>query len=45
MPTGSGKLTDDTLNWIKEATQIARDNNAQIITVMHHNLIKHSERL
>lgn len=45
MPTGSGKLTDDTLSWIKEATQIARDNNAQIITVMHHNLIKHSERL
>jgi len=45
MPTGSGKLTDDTLTWIKEATQIARDNNAQIITVMHHNLMKHSERL
>lgn len=45
MPTGSGKLTDDTLAWIKEATQIARENNAQIITVMHHNLIKHSERL
>lgn len=45
MPTGTGKFTDDTLKWIKEATQIARDNNAQIITVMHHNLIKHSERL
>ncbi|HET6785789.1 MAG TPA: metallophosphoesterase, partial [Erysipelotrichaceae bacterium] len=45
MPTGSGKFTDETLSWIKEATQIARDNNAQIITVMHHNLIKHSERL
>lgn len=45
MPTGGGELTDDTLIWIKEATQIARDNNAQIITVMHHNLIKHSERL
>lgn len=45
MPTGGGELTDDTLIWVKEATQIARDNNAQIITVMHHNLIKHSERL
>jgi len=45
MPTGGGELSDDTLAWIKEATQLARDNNAQIITVMHHNLIKHSERL
>lgn len=45
MPTGSGKLTQDTLTWISEATQLARDNNAQIITVMHHNFIKHSERL
>lgn len=45
MPTGSGILTQDTLNWITEATQLARDNNAQIITVMHHNFIKHSERL
>lgn len=45
MPTGGGRLTSETMNWIKEATQIARDNNVQIVTVMHHNLIKHSERL
>lgn len=45
MPTGSGRLTQDTLDWISEVTQLARDNNAQIITVMHHNFIKHSERL
>jgi len=45
MPTGSGILRQETLDWIKEATQLARDNHAQIITVMHHNLIKHSERL
>jgi len=45
MPTGSGRLTQDTLDWIIEATQLARDNKAQIITVMHHNFIKHSERL
>lgn len=45
MPSGSGKFSEATLTWIKEATQIARENNAQIITVMHHNLIKHSERL
>jgi len=45
MPTGSGRLTQDTLDWISEATKLARDNNAQIITVMHHNFIKHSERL
>lgn len=45
IPTGGGELTEDTLKWIREATKIARENNAQIITVMHHNLIKHSERL
>ncbi len=45
MPSGSGKLSQATLDWIKEATQLARDNNAQIITVMHHNVMKHSERL
>lgn len=45
MPTGSGIIRQETLDWIREATQIARDNNAQIVTVMHHNLIKHSERL
>lgn len=45
MPTGSGIIRQETLDWIKEATQIARENNAQIVTVMHHNLIKHSERL
>lgn len=45
MPTGGGVIKEETLEWIKEATQIARDANAQIITVMHHNLIKHSERL
>ena len=45
MPTGSGYIKPETLNWIKEATQLARDNGAQIVTVMHHNLIKHSEKL
>lgn len=45
MPTGSGIIRQETLDWIKEATQLARENNAQIVTVMHHNLIKHSERL
>jgi len=45
MPTGSGIIKNETLEWIKEATQLARENNAQIVTVMHHNLIKHSERL
>lgn len=44
MPMGGGKLTKDTLAWIEEATKLARDDNAQIITVMHHNLLKHNER-
>lgn len=45
MPTGGGVISSKTLEWIKEASQIARDHNAQIVTVMHHNLIKHSEKL
>lgn len=45
MPTGGGVIKNETLEWIKEATQLARENHARIVTVMHHNLIKHSERL
>lgn len=45
MPTNSGIITPQTLQWIKECNSLAKENNAKIITVMHHNLIQHSIRM
>ena len=45
MPTNRGIITTETLEWIKTCSDLAKEKNAQIITVMHHNLLKHSERM
>jgi len=45
MPTNSGIITPETLQWIKECSSLAKKNNAELITVMHHNLIPHSTRM
>ncbi len=44
-PTTNGEITSDTFEWIKQCNQRAKDNQAQIVTVMHHNLFNHSEVL
>ncbi|WP_099466507.1 metallophosphoesterase [Konateibacter massiliensis] len=41
-PATYGKIKPETLEWICECSKLAEDNNARIITVMHHNLFKHS---
>ncbi len=45
MPTNRGTITRATMEWIKNCSDLAKEKNAQIITVMHHNLLKHSERM
>ncbi len=44
-PATNGKIKDSTLQWIKECGELAKTENAQIVTVMHHNLYKHSQLL
>jgi 3',5'-cyclic AMP phosphodiesterase CpdA len=44
-PTTNGEITSDTFEWIKKCSELAKEKNAQIVTVMHHNLFNHSEIL
>ncbi len=44
-PTTNGEINADTYEWIKQCSQLAKDKNAQIVTVMHHNLFNHSQVL
>lgn len=45
MPTNKGKISNKTLEWIKECSKLAKEKDAKIITVMHHNMLKHNERM
>lgn len=45
VPTTNGMISDETFQWIKECCLLAKEKHAQIVTVMHHNLFKHNERL
>lgn len=42
MPTNTGYITDETLEWIRESGELAKKNNAEIIAITHHNLLNHS---
>ncbi len=44
-PMPNGEITEETMDWIKRCSKAAKKENATIITVMHHNIIDHSERL
>lgn len=44
MPTNRGVISPETMKWIRTCSEMAKNKNAQIITVMHHNLLKHNER-
>lgn len=44
-PGLDGEINPGTLEWIKKCSDLAKKNNAQIIAVMHHNLIDHSESI
>lgn len=42
-PQTDGGITDETYKWIEDCSKLAKENNAELVTVMHHNLIDHSE--
>lgn len=43
VPMTNGVILDETQNWIEKCSMLANENNARIVTVMHHNLLTHSE--
>lgn len=42
-PEVGGKINDSTIEWIRQCSDIAKENNAEIIAVMHHSLLDHSD--
>jgi 3',5'-cyclic AMP phosphodiesterase CpdA len=42
-PEADGRITDSTMQWIRECSSLAKENGARIITVMHHNILNHSD--
>lgn len=44
-PQLDGGLSPSTLKWIERCGQLAADNGAKLIAVMHHNLLVHSAML
>lgn len=41
-PEMGGEISSKTLEWVKECANLARENNAKLIAVMHHSLLNHS---
>jgi 3',5'-cyclic AMP phosphodiesterase CpdA len=44
-PSAQGVLANGTLEWIRQCAGRAKERRARVITVMHHNLVDHSELL
>lgn len=42
-PQADGAISKGTFDWMAECTKLAYKNNASIVTVMHHNVLHHSE--
>lgn len=42
-PEMGGALSDKTLNWIEQCGELAKENDARLIAVMHHSLLNHSQ--
>ena len=42
-PEMGGEIPAKTFDWIRECANLAKENNAQIIAVMHHSLMDHNE--
>ena len=42
-PEPGGYIDRDTLNWIESCSAMAKEENAEIVVVMHHNLLDHSD--
>lgn len=44
-PVTNGMLKSETLDWIDKCSSMAKENGAEVLTVMHHNLYNHSSLL
>lgn len=44
-PQIHGCISHETLKWIEECSNLAKEKNAQIIAIMHHSLLNHSQVL
>lgn len=44
-PTTRGTISSQTLEWIRQCAERAKARGAQVITVMHHNVVDHSALL
>ncbi len=42
-PEMGGEISPKTLEWIRECGDLAKENNAKLLAVMHHSLLDHSE--
>lgn len=42
-PQTDGEFSPSTLDWIRESHELAKEKGATILTVMHHNLLNHSD--
>lgn len=42
MPTGSGEIRDESMEWIESILIKAKEMNVEVFSVMHHNLLIHS---
>ena len=40
-PEMGGEISAKTFDWIKECANLAKENNAELIAVMHHSLMNH----
>lgn len=44
-PQTDGEISIETMEWIKQCRDMAEDAHAEVLTVMHHNVIHHSDML
>jgi len=43
LPQTDGVISSSTLEWAQRCMDLAKENNAELIPIMHHNLMDHSE--
>ncbi len=41
-PAAYGRIGPETFDWIRSCARLAKEKNARIVTVMHHNLLVHT---
>lgn len=44
-PQMDGRIPEDTLKWVKQCSDLAKKKGAQLVGVMHHNLMDHNDRI